>query len=470
MSEYRDLSLVETVRGSFWIVTSSVLVNVFGFTFWLLCSKVVQIKFVGYATTAFSLAFMISALVNFGFVYVILREVPLRGSRVFSATLTTALTVGLVASFILTPLKSIYYGFDIYILLAMVIVVLSLINAILSSTFIALLKPHLYFMISTLMATSKLILIALLTTIFDLNGLAIMLAIVLSSLLACITAFTLIFKLIGFSKFNLDDVKRVLRVGFSNYPQVLSIQLLITTGIALLSLLTRNPVLAAITYIIFMTTLAIAVIPNSLAIASLPVMVRDVNVVDKISSSGVRLGLGVVAPILVLVATLSKLLLNILRPEYAVGWFGLVVAMFSIPLITTCQIAISKLNAEGKLRLVLAMGLVRLLTLLAALPVMVRILDPIVGAVTAFLLSNAITSPIALKQLDKVVAKYLIEVIVTQIAFTILGYVLSTFMWCVYAGLISAILTLIVLNFLGLLTVKDVKFLISTILSTLTRR
>ena len=461
----RDLGVVETIRGSFWIVLSSVVVNVFGLIFWIFCSKFIQVKYVGYATTAFSLAFMISALVNFGFGYVILREVPIRGSRILSATLTIATIVGLTSCLTLTPFKSLYVNFDVYVLLAMVIVVVSLINAVLSNTFIALLKAHFYFTISTLIAVSKLVLVILFVSLLNLNGLAIMLAIATSSLLAFTIALTLTYRLIGFSKFSLDDVKCVFKVGLSNYPQVLSTQLLTSTGIILLATLTGNPMYAGIAYIILMATLAVSVIPSSLAIAGLPIMVTNTESIEKISNEGFRIGLGIVTPIIIFLGISSNTLLSLLKPEYVIGSFPLTICILSVPFIFSNTLVISRLNAEGKFKEVAYIGLLRLLTLVC-LSIVLTKLDPLLGIVISFLISNVVTIPL-LKSFANIDLKLLALISLVQTSITMFNYVMSIkYINDLILASLWTLITLVILDRLNLLKISE----ILTILQILLKR
>ncbi|GEM_PF-4426132 len=460
--------LISVVHGSLWISLASIVMNVLGFTFWLLCSKFFTTSSLGYATTAFSIAFMVSSLMNFGFNYVILREVPVNRGKVLTACLVVALGISVIASSACYLFKNVYPGFERYIPLIILIVISSLIVTISSTSLIAVLKPKHYFIVPTSVALLKLIIIITLI-LLGIDSVGILLSITLSIIVGAVLGLFFCRKYVGFSKFSSRDVVHVLKVGFSNYPQVLSTQLLISSGIVLISWLTRSPSIAGIVYIIIMATLALAIIPNSLAIAGLPVMMYSSESIGKISNEGIRLGLGVVTPLIVFVGVCSSHLLSLLRPEYVQSALAFTMLVLSIPLITISFMTISKLNAEGKFRVVLTIGLLRLCTLLLTLPVLIKI-HPFIGTACSFILSNLAPMPIILRHMSRVVFKYLLLVSVIQVVSVSIGHILIMHVIDILSGLVMSLISLLLLNLCGILTLKDLKFLINLIVHSFSRR
>lgn len=66
----------------------------------------------------------------------------------------------------------------------------------------------------------------------------------------------------------------MLKVGLSNYPQVLSTQLIVSAGVVLVALLTGSPEGTGVFYMSLMIAAALTAVPGTMALMSLPVMVR----------------------------------------------------------------------------------------------------------------------------------------------------------------------------------------------------
>ncbi|GAB6148706.1 lipopolysaccharide biosynthesis protein [Stetteria hydrogenophila] len=389
--------LAEVVRGSVWVTAGSLAVTLGGLVFWLASGRVAGAEAVGYATTAFSAAGVLSSLANLGLNYAALRWVPVRRARAYGAVLLLAVALGSAAALASPVFAGLYGGgFTRYVPLVLALTVAGLAANASLSTLIAAGRARAVFAVNTLGALVK-VGVGVSLALAGLGGYGLALGILSSQLASAALSTALAAAAVGLALPALRDLVDAVRVGASNYPLVLSTQLLASAGVVLIAALTGDPGETGVFYIALMATLALSMIPASMALVSLPVMVRSRDY--GVAGESLRLGAALVLPLAVAVGLAPHLTLSLVNPDFARGAGALGALTLSVVPLAYIQNAVSKLNGEGRLREVLAIGAVRL----AALTGLTLALAPrlgAAGAALAFLASTLAPTPIAARALS----------------------------------------------------------------------
>lgn len=447
-------AFAEVVRGSFWLVLGNLIVSLGGLVFWLFSGRVAGAEAIGYATGAFSLAMMLSSLGNLGLNYAVLREVPEKGARAYTSALTLALILGAVIASLSILFTGMYGGIASYIPLIYLLTISILITLVSTHTLIAALRAKHVFTVNTISTTVK-ILVGLSLALIGMGGYGLLLGILSAQIVALAASTILALAAVGFARPRMEDLVDTLKIGASNYPQILSNQLVVSAGVVLIALLTGSPRDTGVFYVALMIALGIAVIPGSMASISLPVMVKNKNY--GIADESLRIGAAIVLPLAVAIGLDSREVLGIINPDFTVGALTLTILTLAIIPQAIVLNGISKLNSEKNLRRVLGVGIVRLATLLILTILLVPNLG-ILGASIAYLGSAITPIPLFSKILY---LKDSVKLIITQVS--LLGMIPFTKLIGPHiTAIIGVTLSLVILLKMEILRVKDIINLFKT--------
>ena len=446
------------ISGGTWIILSSIVISIGGFILWLVTGMFGGAKAVGYATTAFSIATLLATLGNPGLNYAVLREVPLKGSRAYIAALTIALVTGIVLSLGSLLFINIYEEFNLYVIASMLLTIIILVNAVNTATIVALLKTKYLFIANTASTIVK-VCLGVTLVLIGLAGLGATIALLASTITVLVATTIVISTSMNIIRPLKRDLREVLTIGFSNYPQQLSIQLIVSAGIVLLALLTNNPTETGTFYIALMITLVLATIPRSIITVSLPLTMKTGE--KQLASQGLRIGCSLILPIAIALTLLSKQVLALINQEFAQGELTLIVLLYSIIPNQTILASITKLNAEKKLKEITIIGAIRLTTL----TILTILLTPrlgALGAALAYLASTITPQPLILREVNY---KDTLKLISIQAALTIpiLLVKANTIPIAITVALTSTIL----LHLTKTLSLNEAKTTIKTIIRTL---
>ena len=160
-----------------------------------------------------------------------------------------------------------------YLPLIALLTVFSLITAVSLSALIGALFPKRVFKVNLVSVITK-VSVGILLVLLGLGGYGITLAILSSQIVAFIISVISCLIILGFILPSFDDIVEITKIGFSNYPQILSTQLIVSAGIVLVALLTEG--LAAASYYatreILPHSFASAIVWASIAAAAFPVV------------------------------------------------------------------------------------------------------------------------------------------------------------------------------------------------------
>ena len=372
--------LGEVVRGVTWIGLGSMISNLGKFVYWIVVARLVDASEVGYATTAASIAGAASSLASLGLGVAVLRELPVMGARALSSALLAAVLAGCMASIFALPFSSTYPGFGPYISVAMAMIVLGILLLVVSNALIAAGLYRQVFISNVLSVATRLV-VGICAVLAGFKGLGIAVSFLAAQFVMLLYSMLAVVSRVGLSAPRLGDLVEVARVGLSNYPLLLSDQLLLYASTPLVALFSGAPRAVGELYLSLMILLVVTSLPSIMASVGLPVSVRGSDVLDH----ALRLGGAVAIPFSVFMWAAPGLVLGVISGELAGSRVLAYLSLSTLPLVAL-RVAALRLTLEKKLRRLLAAGLARLAILVMASALLAPLMEG-EGVALAYLLS-----------------------------------------------------------------------------------
>ena len=410
----------EVIKGTMWSFMSTVIVNAGGFLFWVIVGMLVNIRELGFITTAVSLSNLLSGLANIGLNYAVLRETPVRGSRAFVSSTILGLILAILISLSSLLFRDVYSGFSGCIPFIMILTVLGVIATI-SNTGLIVSKKYKFIFFSNLLATLTKFAIGIGLILVGWSIVGVLLSYISFRLTLFVVSFLVSVSSIGLSLPTLRDFAETVRIGISNYPLMLSNILTLNASTILVAVLSSSPISTGIYYMCLVIVSTLASIPSIMSLIGLPISVKSskIDIMDEI----LRIGGSVIVPLVVFVGGASDWILGMINKGLMAGFPILTLLTFSIIPQVMISVSISKLNYRKNLRQITVIGLTQLLILILA-SVMLIPLYGLYGIVFSYILSKVIPLVLIIPQADFIMGSklFLIQAIFISIAFLLSEY------------------------------------------------
>ncbi|MCD6488211.1 MAG: oligosaccharide flippase family protein [Desulfurococcales archaeon] len=453
----------DTVAGGTWIFLGNLTVSLTGFVFWVVVAKLVGAESIGMASMVVSSASIAATLTSASMNLAVIREFAVKEFQVFTSTLLLAVLTGCLASSISLPLIG-GLGYSRLAVHTLLLAFLTVISVPLTSSLIGLERFREYFTAVAAGSIAKLSMgVAL--ALLGLGFLAPLIGYIAYLLTASITALAILTTLTSMRLAypSREDLKSLTVLTLSNYPYMISNQLLTMLSVYIFAYLVREAAPTGILYISMMIALAITAIPNSLLSAALPIGTR--RNVDPFSDS-LRIGLALATPVVVAVIAAPRTILMLINPELVEGADTLRILMLSIAPLAALTASITKLNKEKNTKMLTVVGVARLTLLIALLVPLTKTLG-ITGAATAYLAANTLLLPIALKHLPTT-AKSVATLWTIHIATTLLSY--ASLAGEVTTAIALVIVSIAAIHVARIVTVNEILSTLKTAITTLLRK
>ncbi|NPA99586.1 MAG: oligosaccharide flippase family protein, partial [Crenarchaeota archaeon] len=248
-----DSSVRESLRAGTWLFLGSITISLTGLLFWLVISRLSGAESIGVASSIFSSAAIASTLVSAGINIGVMREVAARGPKAVTPGLLAALILGLAASTLAIPLCHLLGYMGWLVLLAAVFAGLNVILTFILSMLQGLTRFNQVFLVVTVASLSKLLLGVGLAAL-GLGALAAVAGFTIYSIIGVILGLALILSCIG-AGMDWETFREILRLGYANYPFVLSNQLVTVLAVYLFALYSGSQVDTGRLYISLMIAL-----------------------------------------------------------------------------------------------------------------------------------------------------------------------------------------------------------------------
>ncbi len=459
--------MTKAIVGGTWILSSSVVSILTGLIFWFVLTRIVGVSSVGKASAIVSSAGIATTLLSAGLSLAIIRVVASRGRFGVLASVMVSLMLGIMASslsFLLS--RKLGFGFSYY---AGIMAFLSVASLAITQSMIGLEMFKDYFKTVFVSNLAKII-IGFSLAVLGLGSLAVILGYLSFPFVALIIGLTILLvtsrnrKRIKMSVIDnvLSDVKEVLKLMIANYPQGLSSQLLTALGVYIFALITKRSVDTGILYVSLMAVLAMAAVPGSVLTALLPSGSRG-EISDIFYEEGLRIGLGLVTPLVIILLMAPSQVLSIISPDMTKGGDVLFVLSLSVVPFAAVQAGIIVLNAKKDLKMISYVGTIRLLGLTLSLLALVPRYGS-VGAALSFLIANLASLPLAIKPIFGTILT-ITKMWLIQTGLWSLGILLRPLLGLDLSLTLVVLLSVSVLHITNILKVNEIVNIIKTVFS-----
>ena len=386
--EPRNTSLLQ---GSFYLFLDLIVISVTGWAFWFIVSKLASAAEIGYATTIISLASILAGVFGLGLEYPLLRDSSRPG--VFSTA--TAFQVLLLTA--LSPILVIV-GYLIYGSASLTIVTLGALYLILSGVFLTsrssvlgLLKSRLLLLYDAIGAGTRLA-IGVILVFLGLGAIGILSATIAQTALIAAGLTAVCYRRVKFTLLPKASLKQLLTLGLSNLPSKVAQLTTANLSVVLLAGFTSDPAAVGLYYIALLISLVAGSLALSLATMAIPTSTLQG---EDTTTTALRYGLGFTAPLLAALLVAPQLILALIGEAYTSAHQELRLLIVGVfPSIITMN-AIAKLNHQQRMKPLVHLGLIQLLSFLPPFLLLVPIYGALGAAFAVLAASLAASIPAA---------------------------------------------------------------------------
>lgn len=342
------------VGSGFLLFASTLVINVGGWLYWLVISKLTTPSVVGDATSVYSLALFAATLAQLGLEYPLLKRSHDNRSKILGTTLVIELAI------VLAFLPAVYFvivnfyeeGLEEFYFLGAIMIFFLAVKFVARFALLGIVNARTVLFLEVGGTVVKFVAGFLLVSM-GLGVFGILLSFVLYAIVVAVT--TLLearksFKLsFGGTKFS----RQIIIEGLVNFPSKISSILIVSLSVVLLASFGIPSSEIGIFYIITMLTTAVGTLAASTAYMSIPASSmanRD------LSHGSQRIGLVLTAPLIVVLIVLPEPVLSVIGEEYILGNIELVILAIGIFPLIIVRNAISKFNNTDEKAKLIVLG------------------------------------------------------------------------------------------------------------------
>lgn len=394
-----DKSVRDVIAGGTWLFVSNLVVSVSGLLFWLLMTGLSGVEAVGVGGGVIS-ATMIAVMVSSsGLNLAVSKEIAAYSYEAVDAGLIVGLVLGLVSGgiggFLVAMLG---YGDKLIVYYVALLAFSTTLSQVVLYTFVGL-EFFKNFFKSNFIGSLMKVIVGVIFVLLGYRIIAIFMGLLAFPLFIVLSGLVLIYARRGDKRFkvSLRIAKEIVTLTFSNYPLMLSSQILTVLSVYLFALFSGEKVLTGVLYISMMIMLGVAGIPVAMLNASLPIATRRNS--DPFSDT-LRLGVTLVTPLTVGIIVAPDLILGIIDKTMVSEALTLSILMLSVIPFTATMAVTMKFNRESKKKELTLLGLVRLAILLVTIfPLVERF--GVIGVSISYLLANISPLPLVFKHIQE---------------------------------------------------------------------
>ncbi len=452
------------------------MISASGFVLWVIVSRLLGVEVVGVTSAAVSAAGVASTLIAAGLPIAIMREFAAKGLKALPSAVLVTLVLGvasaLTATLMVTALP-LSFGVPLWVpptLSLMTIMSMAGLQALVG------LGRFMEYFASTLAASLAKVVVGVGLALLGWGALAPLLGYVAYPLVVLfVTAYFL--ATTYFTRPHGDPrgggslgsgVLPLLKLTYSNYPFLFSTQILNMLSVYFFAILTGKAVDTGTLYLSLMIVLILNAVVGSALNASLSVSLR--RGMDPFTET-LRLALAIATPLATAVSVAPLLPLYLINPALVKGASTLTILTLTIPPTAVATAALMKANKEGNHKTIAALGIARLITLLALLPPLAQVAGTD-GVALAYLVANITPLPIATRKapgtLKPLLVTWGIQSTLTLIALTLTPS--PTLAQAATTAVAAAATTLVAIHITKTVNLREVTNMITTIAKKATGR
>jgi len=392
--------------------------------FWLVISKFTLPSDVGQATTVYSLVALIGTSIQLGLEYPLLKQAHAHKSRLLVTTLGIEVLLSIAALPILLYTTNTLFDKSAqdFIWLAIGILFSSAIGFVTRYMLLGMSDVKSVLLIDVFGNCLKFFM-GYVLVLGGYGVYAILVSFLSFNAFVAIASLIILFKRLGIhlEKIRIKFALELTKVGLINTPFKLSKVFIITLSVILLTPFGISNSDIGIFYISIMISIIAGSLASSIAFMVIPASSKIGN---DLSATGIRIAIGLTAPIISALIVAPKFILSTIGTQYVTGDTVLLILAMSILPFSITYNAISGFNNNGEYRKIIIIGSIEFLTFLAAFCFLVPI-NGITGAAVSVLLAFIAASIPSMIWLKSTLSRYVSSTIVAIIAGVTLSYILS---------------------------------------------
>ena len=352
------------VGSSLVLFLDQILVASSNWIFWIVISKMASSHEIGQSTTVYSLVLLVSTITQLGLEYPLLKKGRDNRSHLFVTTATIELLITLSAiPFVVFAMNSLYENsLEEYILLALGILVFSSLSFVTRFALLGIYGAR-EVLIIDLAGTIARFGFGYILVLLGYGTLGILVSFLIQFTLISFLAIPFMRNKIGYRIGNLHLSKEIIKDALINAPAKFSRTVIFSLSVVLLASFGISSSDVGIFYI----SLIISVVAGSL-VSSMVYMIIPASYATKtdLSTSSMRLGLSLTAPIIVILVTSPSFVLSLIGKDYSSGFFTLIILSLAILPSSVVMISISRFNNNTDSKKLLLIGSLQLSAFLAS--------------------------------------------------------------------------------------------------------
>jgi len=434
----------------------SIIIALSGWTYWLMISRFVSLSEVGQATAIYSLVLFFFMLSQMGFEYPLLKKSFVVRSR----TLWTTLSIELIITFAIIPalifIQSDVYGTSLqrFNVISITLLVFSSIGFV--TRFSLLGKSEVKsIIIIDIIGTGIRFLSGYVLVTNGLGALGILYSFLFQQIVTTTATLAIATRIFAFGLSSMSYAKEIIKEGLINMPSKFSRTFIISFSIVLLASFGVSDSAIAKFYVALMISIMGAGMASNIAFMVIP----NSSMVNKdMSSDSMRIGLSLIAPLIVTLLIAPKQILSLIAGDYASAEIVLLVLSFSILPSAIIMNTISNFNNLNKSKELLLIGAIQIVTFIIAFFSLVPQYQTLGAAISIFL-SFSSTSVTCVLLSECRVLNYILTSIIAVAGGWIAGYILSRIfeVHVVFAILVSVLVTLSITLSLKNISVNEIR-------------
>ncbi len=443
------------------LFTDQILVSVTNWFYWIIISRLASTSEIGQATSVYSLVLLIATISHMGLEYPLLKKSSLHRSQILGIAFTIELIITSGSIAVIIFLANVHQTFlSGYVLVAIAMLVLSQISFIGRFALLGTLNARAV-LVFDIIAKSVKFLAAYILLSIGFGALGILLSFMIATLVTAIAMISIARRRLPLRLVrDKSHVIEVVKEGLSNMPSKLSTTMITTLSVILLASYGISDSDIGIFYIALMISVVGAGIASSMAFTVIPASTESKA---DLSSSSLRFGLSLTAPLVAALIVAPKDILSIIGSEYASA--DTILLVLSVAILPTAIIsnAIAKFNNLGHARKIIAIGIIQIAGFLTSFFILVPHYGSL-GAAYSILISYTTSAALAVFLFERVQRKYIANSVAAVIIGWISGYIINFMLDNSIAAIVLSVMsTSVVLLALKNTSVSELRAVIRSI-------
>ncbi len=399
----------KTIMGGVLLSAASLFGMSIGLLYWFLLARITGIKSIGAASAIVSSALIPASIIGAGFGLAVAREVA-KNPSILRHLIRFSVLLGFLSSLIALLLAYILYKNTVYALLASIMGFFIVTSEAGLKTLIGL-EEFKYILAYIVAANLAKVLAGTYLALIGLDEVAVVTGYMLLPLLTSALSIARLVRTDYWkSPSSIDSKRRLLSLGLSNTLFTSSNQLPISLGVYLFAAIGGDKVATGTLYLGIMASMALATLPISMSMASLPESMKREKALAWIT---LLPGLSVVMPILAVLVLYPEPLFGLISREFLQPQYLdiLLVLLLASPFFAVLNVGLVEFNRRASTRAIAVIAASRLSTLLVLLPLLTLYADGIGAAVAYF--ASIVVAVLVLIVVEKNIALILVKILST---------------------------------------------------------